>query len=160
MHISANHRLLYAETPLVSPAKPLPSSFWPEAQHPLTADQEERIRAALGYTGHSLPAVRIEWLRRYYEYLTAHLLIPFAARCAADFAFPQPTDFSVTVVALFDPYKIASPDSSGLVCRVRNRHVESCTPLVDIEVDQRDANSQLLEDYWYWIWNWRFDPRI
>ncbi|NLY00229.1 MAG: hypothetical protein GXY83_29375 [Rhodopirellula sp.] len=160
MRRSAIHEMSHGETPLVPLARTQPDQSWPDAQPPVPDDQEGRIRAALRFTGRSLPAVRIEWLRRYYEHLIAHLLIPFEAQCAVDIDIPQSLASGVTVVALLDPDKITSPDSSGLVCRVRDRLGENCVPLVDLEVEEGHVNGQLLEDYWYWIWNWRFDPRI
>jgi hypothetical protein len=121
-------------------------------------DQEARIRLALGLQRGPLPALGQGWLRKYHDYLLAHLSMPFEAQCAADTAsFRGPTD-PVEVLAILDPLR--HPDDVGLVCQVRRGPQEEQVPLVDLEVDEDHPNYQLLEDYWYWVWNWRFDPQI
>ena len=63
-------------------------------------DQEDRILAALGLARGPLPEVRTEWLDRYYDYLAAHLSLPFEAEYAEDIAGYRQLVSPVTVVAL------------------------------------------------------------
>ena len=66
-------------------------------------DQEERIRAALGITHGPLPEVQSRWLRRYYEYLSAHLSLPFDGEYAEDISGYRQLVAPVAVVALLHP---------------------------------------------------------
>jgi hypothetical protein len=124
-------------------------------------EQEHRIRTALGFDKGPIPNVGIEWLRKYYEYMTAHLSLPFAAQLPEESSiYRQPSYAQVTVVAITDPDKSTTQEYDGLMCKALKAEQELEVPLVDLEVDDQNPNFQLIEDYWYWIWNWRFDPRI
>jgi hypothetical protein len=123
-------------------------------------DQEERIRAALGITHSPLPEVQSRWLRRYYEYLSAHLSLPFDGEYAEDISGYRQLVAPVAVVALLHPGAHGGHEEFGLLCRARRGTQEIELPLADVELPADAANSQLIEDYWYWFWNWRFDPRI
>jgi hypothetical protein len=123
-------------------------------------DQEGRILAALGLSQGPLPKVQGEWLLRYYEYLAAHLSLPFEADLAEDIPGFRQLVTPITVIALLHPERDAVHDDFGLLCRVERGGQESNVPLADVEPKSSTLNSRLIEDYWYWIWNWRFDPRI
>ncbi len=100
-------------------------------------------------------------MRKYYEFLTRNLSLPFQAQHTEETGiYGQPAYSQVEVVAFLDPEKNPAEEYLGLICKVRKVDREMEVPLVDLEVDEDNRNYRLLEDYWYWIWNWRFDPRI
>jgi len=123
-------------------------------------DQEERIRVALGLARGTLPEVQSKWLRRYYEYLAANLLLPFEGEYAEDISGYRQLVAPVTVIALLHPDEHGKHEEFGLLCRAHRGAQEIELPLADVELPQDTVNSQLIEDYWYWFWNWRFDPKI
>jgi len=123
-------------------------------------DKEERIRAALGLGRGPLPEAQSKWLARYYEYLAAHLLLPFDAEYAEDISGYRQLDSPITVVALIHPDDHGRHEECGLLCRARRGAQEIELPLADVELREISPNSQLIEDYCYWFWNWRFDPKI
>jgi hypothetical protein len=122
--------------------------------------QEERIRAALGLARGPLPEVQSRWLHRYYEYLAAHLSLPFDGEYAEDISGYRQLVAPVTVVALLHPAEHGGHEELGLLCRAWRGDRQIELPLADVELPPDAANGQLIEDYWYWFWNWRFDPRI
>ena len=122
--------------------------------------QEGRILAALGLLRGPLPHAVTKWLIRYYEYLAAHLCLPFEARCPEDTGVLRPWTSSVTVVEILPPSDHLVEDGTGLKCRAIRDAEATEIPLIDIEVETEHPNAQLIEDYWYWFWNWRFDPKI
>jgi len=132
----------------------------PVAPSPKPQTQEERILAALGLLRGPLPRAVARWLVRYYDYLAAHLCLPFEARCAEDSGVLRPWTSSVTVVALLWPCDAHAQDGTGLKCKALRGAEATEIPLVDLEVEGDDPNAQLIEDYWYWFWNWQFDPKI
>ncbi len=138
----------FVETPaaIVRPAKPL--------------SQEGRILAALGLLRGPLPRAETKWLFRYYEYLAAHLCLPFDARCPEDSGLIRPWTSIATVVAILPPSESPSQDGTGLKCKALRNGAETEIPLIDLEIDSSHPNAQFVEDYWYWFWNWQFDPRI
>ncbi len=123
-------------------------------------DQEKRIRKALGLAGGPLPDVQSQWLRRYHDYLSANLSLPFDAEYAEDIPGYRQALSRVTVEALVDPEEHGRHEEFGLYCRARRGTDAIEVPLADVELRTRSANLQLIEDYWYWFWNWRFDPSI
>ena len=123
-------------------------------------DQEGRILAALGLARGPLPEVKTEWLDRYYEYLSAHLSLPFEAEYAEDISGYRQFVSAITVVALLHPDSHEGHAEFGLICRARRGKQEIELPLADVELTEIAANYRLTEDYWYWFWNWRFDPQI
>jgi hypothetical protein len=124
------------------------------------SEQEKRVRRALGIEHGPLPKVKTEWLRRYYAYLSAHLVLPFGADCPEEVSEYHRIFFPATVVGLLNPDDHEGHEEQGLLCRVSRAFEEVNVPLSDVEVPEDSPNSQLIEDYWYWFWNWRFDPRI
>ncbi|MGW8257271.1 MAG: calcium-binding protein [Thermoguttaceae bacterium] len=108
-----------------------------------------------------LPKVEIEWLRKYFAFLTNKLAFPFPAHYTEENSIYQPPSYlSVEVIELIEPENKHKQTFFGLFCRARKADGEIEVPLVDLEVKDDNPNFQYLEDYWYWIWNWRFDPRI
>ncbi len=122
--------------------------------------QEGRILAALGLVRGPLPHAITPWLIRYYDYLAAHVRLPFEARCPEDSGVLRPWTSNVTVVALLAPSDHPLPDAAELKCKALRGTLATEIPLVDLEVENDHPNAQLIEDYWYWFWNWQFDPRI
>ncbi len=122
--------------------------------------QEGRILAALGLVRGPLPHAVAKWLIRYHDFLAAHLLLPFEARCPEETGVLRPWTSNVIVVELLAPSDHFAQDGFGLKCKAL-RGAELCEiPLVDLEVESDQPNAQLIEDYWYWFWNWQFDPKI
>ena len=122
--------------------------------------QEGRIRAALRLAPGPLPQVTSVWLERYYEHLSLHLALPFAARYAGDLKPLGQPALPVTVISLFHPNQSANPLQTGLICQAVHGQQQFEIPLVDLETPDDSPNAQQIEDYWYWFWNWRFDPGI
>ena len=125
--------------------------------------QEGRILVALGLLRGPLPHAVTKWLICYYDYLAAHLCLPFEARCPEDTGVLRPWTSSVTVLGLLSPTDHPVEDGTGLKCKVlRGGEATETTeiPLIDLEVESDHPNAQLIEDYWYWFWNWQFDPKI
>ena len=118
-------------------------------------DQRNRIIMALGPLGEHLPGVNAETLSRYYKYLTARLLFPFAAH------YPEPTtsleevQYRCNVVELLDPAKDICDEFDGIFCKTRKGRYEINLPLIELELPEDNPNFQYIEDYWYWFWNWR-----
>ena len=79
--------------------------------------QEGRILAALGLLRGPLPHAVTQWLIRYYDYLAAHLCLPFEARCPEDTGVLRPWTSSVTVVKLLAPSDHSAQDGTGLKCK-------------------------------------------
>ena len=137
----------------------LPDARPPVASTDLTS-QEGRIRAALRLARGPLPHVTSAWLERYYEHLSHHLVLPFAARYAGDLKPLGQPALPVTVISLFHPNQATNPEQTGLTCQAVDGQQSIEIPLVDLETPDESPNSQPIEDYWYWFWNWRFDPGI
>ena len=78
------------------------------------SDQKHRIIEALGLLGEHLPSVGEETHSRYYEYLSANLLLPFAA------CYPKPRnsqeeeEFRCTVLELLAPAKHVGDEFDGI----------------------------------------------
>jgi hypothetical protein len=122
--------------------------------------QEERILAALNKPGGALPHVSTTWLTRYFDYLSANLIFPFAASCPEDRGSLRPWTADVVVVGLAPPSDLTEVDDTGLMCEAMHQGEPVEVPLIDLEVATEHVNAQPIEDYWYWFWNWRFDPGI
>lgn len=134
----------------------IPTTVLPYTAH----DQERRIRAALGLVWGPLPDVETKWLRRYYDYLTDRLTLPFEADYAEDIAGYRQIVSRITVLELVHPDDHGRHGEQGLLCRARRGEEIVEVPLADVELVENSENSRLLDDYWYWFWNWRFDPKI
>ena len=152
-----NTRMTRTATTSVSPAIETQVVVIPVSK-PQT--QEGRILTALGLLRGPLPHAVTQWLIRYYDYLAAHLSMPFEARCPEDAGVIRPWTSNVTVVELLTPSDHLARDGTGLKCKALRGGEATEIPLVDLEVENDRPNAQLIEDYWYWFWNWQFDPKI
>ena len=101
-----------------------------------------------------------QWLKRYYDYLTAKLSFPFEATYPGDPSSYRHLTSQVTVTGLVDPEGVSASEDFGLLGTVRHGGGTAQLPLADLELHDDDPNAELIEDYWYWFWNWRFDPKI
>ena len=118
--------------------------------------REERIAAAIGAIGgRLLPVVSEDTLKRYHRYLAARLSFPFAARSCGD---SDTGAEEIWVVGLTSAADTTTNLSSGVLCLVRWAGREIVLPLFELELEESDANSLLIEDYWYWFWNWQSAP--
>jgi hypothetical protein len=111
---------------------------WPgpgtSAPSPSDRERRQRILSALGSPRGRHLRVDPQSLARYYDYLVAHLELPFAA------CYPRPW-----CRAEFD----------GLYCRTRKGKFIVNLPLVELTVLLPSKNVELLADYEYWFWHWR-----
>jgi hypothetical protein len=119
------------------------------------ADQKQRIRIALGAKNERLPTVDEKALSRYYRYLSANLVLPFAAHFPKPTTAEEQTEFCCTVVSLIDPTKYLGDGFDGIFCKTRKGEYELNLPLIDLYLPENSRNGQLIEDYWFWLWNWR-----
>ncbi len=126
-----------AELPITPPMKP--------GTKPLSwANQEDRIRAALGLSSDDpLPKVGAETLRRYRDYLRSSVS-PFLQ---ADF---QNED--VWIWEISDEDEI--DEFYGIVCYVCHPSVDS-VPLSRLKARRDEPEHQLIDDYLHWFRNWR-----
>ncbi len=139
---------------------------WPEPwiTVPPQPDRERksRILAALGLPGSQNLRVDAESLARYYDYLAAHLELPFMA------VYPRPSPPShldadpsngsedrCKVIALLDPRTDLCDEFDGIYCQTRKGRFLVNLPLVELTVLPPSKNLQLLDDYEYWFWHWR-----
>jgi hypothetical protein len=120
-----------------------------------SADQTERILAALGPAADGLPKVDQNTLAQYHAYLSAKMSLPLTAY------YPQPTtarekvEFCCRVVELLDPTRHLGDEFDGIFCKIRKGDFEVNLPLVELNVPDEDPDFQLIEDYSFWFWNWR-----
>jgi hypothetical protein len=138
---------------------------WIAVQPQPDRERQKRILAALGLPDKQGPRkqdppkqdprVNEESLIRYYDYLQAHLLIPFVA------CYPRPSSPAhaaidrCEVIELLDPRTDLCDDFDGLYCRTRKGRFLVNLPLVELTVLPPSKNLQLLSDYEYWFWHWR-----
>lgn len=137
------------------------SPFSPWMPVPPQGDRERkrRILTALGHGGECLAGqdlrVSPESLACYYDYLAAHLELPFIA------CYPRPADSAQAaadrceVFELLDPRTAICDEFDGLYCRTRKGRFQVNLPLVELTILPPSRNLQLLEDYEYWFWHWR-----
>ena len=129
----------------------------PGTSVPSRSDRERRMRilAALGSRRDRHLPVDPESLARYYDYLAAHLELPFAAcyprpACRADELADR-----CQVIELLDPRTTLCDEFDGLYCRTRKGKFIVNLPLVELTVLPPSRNLDLLADYEYWFWHWR-----
>ena len=117
-------------------------------------DCSRRLRAMLGTTAQYVPRVGVETLRRFNDYLAAHLPFPFEAKLSNPVGPHRDTESPLSVLRLLDPIRDYAPDEmNGLICKVEQNEVRIELPLDRIDVDDGSPLSQLLEDYRHWLWN-------
>jgi hypothetical protein len=115
-------------------------------------DQNDRIRAIFGLTSDDpLPEVSQASLRRYHEYLTHHLALPFQTSYQEANGRLQYQRSQITVQALLDQVDY----EDGLLCQALEQDHQFEFPLAWIEGISARPNRQLVQDYSYWFWNWQ-----
>lgn len=118
-------------------------------------ERRKRILTALGLQGNQDLRVSEESLGRYYDYLAAHLELPFAA------CYPRPSDSTPAVVdrceviELLDPRTDICDEFDGIYCQTRKGRFVVNLPLVELTVLPPSKNLEILGDYEYWFWHWR-----
>jgi hypothetical protein len=132
---------------------------WPKPQLSVQPQPErerkKRILAALGLPSSQHLRVDEESLTRYYDYLAAHLKLPFAA------CYPRPTtpeeaaEDRCEVIKLLDPRTALCDEFDGIYCQTHKGRFVVNLPLVELTVLSPGKNLDLLADYEYWFWNWR-----
>jgi hypothetical protein len=118
-------------------------------------DQKQRIIEALGLSGRHLPSVDEETHSRYYEYLSANLLLPFAAYYPEPKNSQEENEYHCEVLQLIDPAKHQGDGFDGIFCKTRKGKYDVHLPLIGLEVPDDSPNFQFIADYWYWFWNWQ-----
>ncbi len=118
---------------------------------PLSADdQDDRIRMVFGLTSDdALPTMGDEAEQQYWDYLKAHLTFPFNASYWSDLTPYSTANKHGEVVGLAAPSPIDM--ARGILCEVRREQETEQVPLVNLELDEGDPNSQHVEDYRYWL---------
>jgi hypothetical protein len=118
-------------------------------------NEEDRLRAIFGLTSDDLvPAVGEVSLRRYHDYLAAHLTFPFEAEFSVETGPFQDTTYQISVTLLADADDW--DEMYGLFCMGRQGGKLVEVPLGELQVTKKDdPNRQLIKDYSYWFWNWR-----
>jgi hypothetical protein len=119
-------------------------------------NQEDRIRAALGVTtDEAVPLVRARTLRQYFEYLQAHLSLPFSLAYRHRRG-PRKGVHRISVIGLMDDF---IDSEYGVLCEAREGRGAWQLPLVLLELRKEDANYQLITDYQRWFREWgHFNP--
>ena len=122
---------------------------------PLSMDnQDDRIRAVFGLTTDDLlpESEDDESVAVYYKFLAAQMSFPFEAEYSFESGPLESTTVPITVLGLLEP-----DDSQfceyGLFCQIRRDGERIEMPLIDVEVDDRNPNQQLVADYSFWFVN-------
>ncbi len=111
-------------------------------------NQDGRIRVILGLTGNDpLPDGDQETLEKDRDYLSHHLLLPFAARHRRE----DGPDNDITVTCLPDPDDCDCDEFSGLFCEGRLGRRKITVSLGEMEVQKGKPHYQPVEDYLYWF---------
>ncbi len=129
------------------------------AVFPPSANQTERILAALGPAAGDLPKVDQDTLARYYAYLSANLPLPFTAYYPQPVSAQEKAQFRCTVVELLDPARHLGDEFDGLFCKTRRGRFEVNLPLVELHVPHDNPAFQLVEGYGYWFLELALSPR-
>jgi hypothetical protein len=128
---------------------------WMTEQPQPERERKKRILAALGQADSQDLRVGPQSLARYYDYLAAHLELPFAV------CYPPPSTPAEAlrdrcqVVELLDPRTALGDEFDGIFCRTRKGRFQVNLPLVELTVLPPSKNVELLRDYEYWFWHWR-----
>jgi len=119
--------------------------------------QDDRIRAVFGLTHDELiPDVKLETLRIYRDYLDANVSFPLEAEGKSHPRRFFSTTRTVTVVGLGNADEDERLDEHyGLICEIKIGRKRGDAPLAELEVKERGAGQQKIEDYCYWFFNWR-----
>ena len=118
-------------------------------------EQEGRIRTVFGLSGDDpVPDVDEETLLVFYKHLMASASFPLEAEYSKETGPAHNSTFAITVLGLIDPGKYPDEDY-GLFCTARQGKRSIELPLADVEVDEDDPRTQVLDEYAYWFENWR-----
>ena len=118
--------------------------------------QDDRIRRIFGLSEESpLPLVRHETLAAYFEYLMAHLSLPFEALYCQKGGEMRQLIYYVHVTELVDPRRSRNHSLHGLLCKAKNHKDYLELPLAEFGVQEDNPNCQLIDDYAYWFVNCR-----
>ncbi len=113
--------------------------------------QLSRIRNVFGLSnGAPVPRVNRDSLRRYYEYLIAHLAVPFDALYADTRPPVRQLVRHLRVVRVLD---MGDHLTEGLICEVQESPKGRHLPLSELGVREDDPNYELLDDYAFWFLN-------
>src|SRR5262245_45410624 len=81
-------------------------------------DPEDRIRSVLGVASNeSMPHVRLETLRKYYDHLTANFTLPFEGWLATPTGPHRDTRSLLRVIRLLDMDSYEPEEMYGLICK-------------------------------------------
>ena len=128
---------------------------WMTVQPQPDRERKKRILAALGLPASKNPRVNEDSLALYYDYLSAHLELPFVA------CYPRPSSPAhaaldrCEVIELLDPRTDLCDEFDGIYCQTRKGRFLVNLPLVELTVLPPSKNLELLADYEYWFWHWR-----
>jgi hypothetical protein len=125
-----------------------PWSLW----RPLPSEDRIRWVFHLGATD-PLPLVREKTLRHYQAHLARFLSFPFLASYCEEME-PLVLDGSVIAIGMCDSARAPLDSSAGILCEVIFRDAVRL-PLALLKLDPRNANCQMIDDYWHWFWNCR-----
>ncbi|MEI8376363.1 MAG: calcium-binding protein [Planctomycetota bacterium] len=118
-------------------------------------ERKQRIFAAIGLTGSQDSRVDQPSLVRYYDYLTAHLELPFVA------CYPRPSTPAQAAIDCCEAIELLNPRTDpcgmfdGIYCQIRKGRFLVKLPLVELTALAPNKNLELLADYEYWFWHWR-----
>lgn len=115
---------------------------------------DQRLQSILGGKGDRIPRVSVKSLRRFHEYLAAHLSFPFEGKLSSPIGPHRDTKSTLSVIGLLDPVKDYAPEEMyGLICKASQKGEKIELPLDRIDVGESSPQYQLLEDYSYWLAN-------
>lgn len=119
-----------------------------------TNDVDHRLQSILGGKGDRIPNVRLESLRRFHDYLVAHLSFPFEGKLSSPIGPHRDTKSPLSVIGLLDPVREYAPEEMyGLICKASQKGQKIELPLDRIEVKTSSPHYQLLDDYSFWLAN-------
>ncbi len=127
------------------------------------SDIDDRVRMVFGLTSDDpLPEATDENVRRYRDYLAAHLSFPFPARSVEEIGPFEEVKHPLTILGLLDAKECDAED--GVVCAADCQGEIGDLPLADLEVVGNPEVRRLIDDYSYWFGNYPPDdpdaPRL
>jgi len=117
--------------------------------------RRQRILAVLGLPASQNLRVNEESLACYYDYLAAHLELPFVACYPRPMTPAQAAVDRCEVIELLDPRTDICDEFDGIYCQTRKGRFLVNLPLIELTVLPPSKNLELLGDYEYWFWHWR-----
>jgi hypothetical protein len=128
---------------------------WITVQPQPDRERKKRILTAIGLSGSRNLHVDEQSLACYYDYLAAHLEMPFVACYPRPSTPAQAADDRCKVIELLDPRTDLCDEFDGIYCQTRKGRFLVNLPLVELTVVAPSKNIELLGDYEYWFWHWR-----